>query len=188
WPEDALAVVTGDRAQIPSTFLQHPAVEVVSYTGGVAVGKTIAERLGYRRAVLELGGNDPLIVLEDADLDEAARLAVAGATKNSGQRCTAVKRILVAESIADALAERVEILTSTLVVGDPFWAAPASGAVIDEGAAAVVARRVRDAGGDGAQLRCGGERSGAQIVPPVLDRVSPDSELVREETFGPAVP
>src|SRR5262249_28033529 len=76
WPEDALAVVTGDRAQVLSTFLQHHAVDVVSYTGGVAVGKAIAARLGYRRAVLELGGNDPLLVLEDADLDEAAQLAV----------------------------------------------------------------------------------------------------------------
>src|SRR5262249_61177567 len=119
WPEDALAVVTGDRAQIPSTFLQHPAVEVVSYTGGVAVGKAIAARLGYRRAVLELGGNDPLLVLEDADLDEAARLAVAGATRNSGQRCTAIKRILAGRSLAEPLAERSEARTAGPVVRRP---------------------------------------------------------------------
>ncbi len=80
---------------------------MVSFTGGVAVGKSIAERLGYRRAVLELGGNDPLIVLADADLDEAATLAVRGAFANSGQRCTAVKRIIVDEQVADELAERV---------------------------------------------------------------------------------
>ena len=79
-------------------FLAEPAVELISFTGGVAVGKSIADRLGYRRAVLELGGNDPLIVLADADLDEAAALAVSGAFSNSGQRCTAVKRIIVVDA------------------------------------------------------------------------------------------
>jgi len=188
WPEDALAIVTGDRAEILDTFLGHQAVEVVSYTGSVAVGKAIAERLGYRRAVLELGGNDPLLVLEDADLDEAARLAVAGATRNSGQRCTAIKRILAARSIAEPLAERIEARTAALVVGDPFSDETEVGTLIDEGAAEVVERRVEAAARAGGRLRYGGARSGAQLVPPVLDGVPADSELVREETFGPVVP
>ena len=88
-PDAAAQVVCGEPAQVLDAFLAEPSVDVVSFTGGVAVGKMIADRLGYRRAVLELGGNDPLIVLDDADLDEAAKLAVSGAFANSGQRCTA---------------------------------------------------------------------------------------------------
>ena len=89
-------------------------------TGSVRVGKHIAATAGYKRLVLELGGNDPLIVMEDADLDRAADLAVAGATKNSGQRCTAVKRILVVESVADAFVERVLPRAKALKAGDPM--------------------------------------------------------------------
>src|SRR6185437_8900335 len=82
--------------------------------------KYIAEKAGYRRIVLELGGNDPLIVMEDADLDKAAELAVTGATKNSGQRCTAVKRILVVESVADDFARLVLAKAKKLTCGDPM--------------------------------------------------------------------
>ena len=103
-PADRARIVCGDPAQVLDAFLAHPAVEVISFTGGVAVGKSIAQRLGYRRAVLELGGNDPLIVLGDADLDEAAALAVSGAFANSGQRCSAVKRIIAVAEVADELA------------------------------------------------------------------------------------
>jgi len=188
WPADAAAIVTGDREEILGAMLDHPAVEVVSFTGGVEIGKAIADRLGYRRAVLELGGNDPLLVLRDADLDLAARLAVSGATKNSGQRCTAVKRVIVEEPVADDVAARIEALTAELVVGDPFDETTDVGTLIDEDAAMLVERRVADAVRDGADLHRGGERNGAQLVPPVLDHVPPDAELVREETFGPAVP
>jgi phosphonoacetaldehyde dehydrogenase len=188
YPEDALAVVTGDRAEILDEMLGHDAVEVVSFTGGVAVGKSIAARLGYRRAVLELGGNDPLVVLRDADVGRAAELAVTGATRNSGQRCTAVKRVIVEEAVADELADAVSSLSERLRVGDPLDRDTQLGTLIDEPAAELVERRVRDAESGGARLLTGGERSGAQIVPPVLDAVTPDQELVREETFGPAIP
>ncbi len=188
WPEAALSIVTGDREEILDAMLAHDGVEVVSYTGGVAVGKLIADRLGYRRAILELGGNDPLIVLADADLDQAAALAVSGGTKNSGQRCTAVKRVVVDDSVADELARRIVEQVSTLRVGDPLDEATDIGTLIDEDAAALVERRVVDAVGDGARLLFGGGRDGAQLAPPVLDDVPPAAELVREETFGPAIP
>jgi len=188
WPEDSLAVVTGDRESILQAMLEHPGVEVVSFTGGVGVGHRIARELGYRRAILELGGNDPLLVLRDADLGSAASLAVGGATKNSGQRCTAVKRVIAADSIADELVDRIEILTASLRVGDPFDEETDVGTLIDDDAAALVERRVLDAVDRGAQLRFGGARRGALLVPPVLDRVQADAELVQEETFGPAVP
>jgi len=188
WPADAAAVVTGDRYEILEAMLAHEAVEVVSFTGGVEAGRLIALRLGYRRAVLELGGNDPLIVLRDANPASAAALAVTGATKNSGQRCTAVKRIIVEEPIADELAERVVECAAKLNVGDPFHEETDVGTLIDEPAAELVEVRVLDAVERGARLRHGGGRCGAQLVPPVLDRVPVTAELVAQETFGPAVP
>ena len=188
YPEDALAIVTGDRAEILDEMLAHWAVEVVSFTGGVAVGKEIAARLGYRRAVLELGGNDPLLVLRDADVGRAAEFAVAGATRISGQRCTAVKRVIVEETVADALALAVAERAAALRVGDPLDEATEIGTLVDEPAAELVERRVRDAVAEGAMLLAGGARDRAQLVPPALDRVDPRHELVREETFGPAIP
>jgi phosphonoacetaldehyde dehydrogenase len=188
YPADALAVVTGDREEILAEMLAHEAVEVVSVTGGVAVGKEIAARLGYRRGVLELGGNDPLLVLRDADIDRAASLAVTGATRNSGQRCTAVKRVIVEEPVAAQLAAAVVARAEKLRVGDPLADDTDIGTMIDEPAAELVEERVRAATADGALLLHGGERNGAQLVPPVLDRVATRHELVREETFGPAIP
>jgi aldehyde dehydrogenase (NAD+) len=188
YPADAIAVVTGDRETILDELLDHEATEVVMFTGGVAVGELIAARAGYRRTVLELGGNDPLLVLRDADLDEAATLAVSGGTRNSGQRCTAVKRILAEAPIASELAERIALKAAELLIGDPLQPETDLGTLIDEEAARRVEARVAAAIGDGARLLRGGERSGAQIVPPVLEHVDARSELVREETFGPALP
>jgi len=188
YPADALAVITGDREPILAAMLDHDAVEVVMFTGGVAVGKAIAARAGYRRTVLELGGNDPLIVLRDADLREAAALAVAGGTRNSGQRCTAVKRILADVAIADELAGLLTAAAAELRVGDPFDPATDVGTLIDEEAAVRVEARVAAAVDAGATLLHGGVRTGAQIVPPVLDDVRLEMELVSEETFGPALP
>jgi aldehyde dehydrogenase (NAD+) len=188
YPPDALAVVTGDRGEVLAELLAHEAVELVMFTGGVEVGQLIAARAGYRRTVLELGGNDPLLVLADADLDEAAALAVAGGTRNSGQRCTAVKRIIADGAIAVDLTARICALAAELRVGDPLDPLTDVGTLIDEEAALRIESRVAAAVGDGARLLQGGERDGAQIVPPVLARVRPRTELVREETFGPALP
>src|SRR3546814_12898524 len=99
------SVVTGDPAEIGQEMLTNPHVELITFTGGVSIGKHIANNMGYRRAVLELGGNDPLIVMEDADIEEAATLAAGGSYKNPGQRCTAVKRMIVVESVADRFVE-----------------------------------------------------------------------------------
>src|SRR4249919_3091461 len=98
-------VVTGDPREIADELITNENVDLVTFTGGVAVGKYIASKAGYRRIVLELGGNDPIIVMEDADIAEAATLAAQGSYKNSGQRCTAVKRMLVHESVAERFVE-----------------------------------------------------------------------------------
>ena len=157
---DRLAIVVGDAPSVRATMLDHPAVDVLSFTGGVAVGKRIAARLGYRRAVLELGGNDPLIVLRDADLELAARLAIAGTTRNSGQRCTAVKRILADAEIADELVDRIAEGVRALASATRSTRRTEVGTMIDEDAARTVERRVAAAVDAGATLLAGGERAG----------------------------
>jgi aldehyde dehydrogenase (NAD+) len=154
----------------------------------VAVGKHIAARAVYKRQVLELGGNDPLIVMDDADLDEAAALAAAGSYRNSGQRCTAVKRILVHERVADSFVDKLLERTRALRFGDPLDPATDMGTVIDEAAAREIESRVDQAIAHGARLLCGHTRTGALYAPTVLDHVRPEMEVVRSETFGPVAP
>lgn len=187
-PSELVGVVTGEPATVLETMLVHPDVELLSFTGSAEVGRTIAGRLGYRRAILELGGNDPLIVLPDAEVEEAVDLAVAGAYRNSGQRCTAVKRIIVHERLADAFVSSLAERTRELVVGDPLDPGTDVGAVIDEEAAIRIERRVDRAIEDGATLCAGGWRRGALVAPTVLDHVRPETGLVCEETFGPIAP
>jgi len=187
-PPAMFSVVTGDPAEIADEMITNRHAEIVTFTGGVAIGKYIASKAGYRRMVLELGGNDPLIVMEDADLDRAATLAATGATKNSGQRCTAVKRILVQESIADAFIEKLLPKVKALKYGDPADPKVDMGTVITEDAAKLFQRRVEDAVGQGAVLVHGNGREGALYQPTLVDKVPYDCELVREETFGPVVP
>jgi len=187
-PPEMLSVVTGLPGPFTDELIVNPMIDLITFTGSVPVGKLIAERAGYRRTVLELGGNDPLIVVDDADLDKAAELAVAGATKNSGQRCTAVKRILAFEAIADDFAALVVEKARKLKAGDPRDPATDVGTVINERSAILFQRRVEDAVAKGARLLHGNDRRGAVFPPTVVDHVPFDCELVREETFGPAVP
>jgi aldehyde dehydrogenase (NAD+) len=187
-PPNMLNLVTGDPAKIGEVLITHPDVELVMFTGGVAIGKTIAAMLGYRRCVLELGGNDPLIVLADADLDEAVRLAVAGAYKNSGQRCTAVKRLLVHADVADAFAARLVEASAQVRVGDPHDEATDMGTVISEESARSLEAGANRTIADGAKLLFGNTRQRASYGPTVLDRVEPASESVQKESFGPHAP
>ena len=131
-PPEMFQVITGFPQDIGDAMITHPNIDLITFTGSVSVGKYIAEKAGYRRTVLELGGNAPLIIMEDADLDRASTLAVAGATKNSGQRCTAVKRILAIESIADELVEKIVQKASKLNCSDPSNPQTDVGTVIDE--------------------------------------------------------
>ena len=187
-PPEMFQVVTGLPEDVGDAMITHPHIDLVTFTGSVAVEKYIAEKAGYRRTVLELGGNAPLIIMEDADLERASSLAVAGATKNSGQRCTAVKRILVEESVADALVEKIVQKASILKCGDPSDPKSDIGTVIDEASAILFERRVNEAVSLGAQKLYGKQRDGALFPPTVVDHVPWDCELVMEETFGPAIP
>ena len=187
-PPEMLSIVTGDPREIADELITNADVDLVTFTGGVAIGKAIAAKAGYRRIVLELGGNDPIIVMDDADLDEAASLAVQGSYKNSGQRCTAVKRMLVHEAVAARFTELVVEKTKRWRYGDPSDPEVAMGTVIDEAAARLFEARVDEAVSQGARLLVGNQREGALYSPTVLDRVRPEMTLVREETFGPVSP
>ncbi|MEL6800141.1 MAG: phosphonoacetaldehyde dehydrogenase [Pseudomonadota bacterium] len=190
-PPEMLSVVTGWPADIGDEMITNPHAELVTFTGGVPVGKLIAARAGYRRQVLELGGNDPLIIcndLSDDDLAKAADLAVAGATKNSGQRCTAVKRILCQDSVADRFVPLVLERVKKLRFGDPMDPDTQLGTVVHAEAAELFDTRVTQAAEQGAEVLYHPGRQGALLPPIVVDRVPHTSELVMEETFGPVIP
>jgi aldehyde dehydrogenase (NAD+) len=187
-PPEMLSVVTGDPKEIADELLTSPHVDLVTFTGGVAVGKYIAGKAVYKRQVLELGGNDPIIVFADADIEEAATLAASGSYKNSGQRCTAVKRMLVEERVADRFVELLVEKTRAVKYGDPFDPGMDMGTVIDERAARRFEAVVNEAVAAGAKLLVGNVRRGALYSPTVLDHVTPEMTVVREETFGPVSP
>jgi len=187
-PPPMFSVLTGDPQEIGDELLTHPDVDLITFTGGVAIGKYIAAKAVYKRQVLELGGNDPIIVMEDADIGEAAMLAAAGSYKNSGQRCTAIKRMLVQESVAARFTELLVEKSRAVKYGDPMDPDTDMGTVIDEPAARSFEERVNEAVAGGARLLYGNARDGALYSPTVLDRVDPAMTLVRRETFGPVSP
>jgi putative phosphonoacetaldehyde dehydrogenase len=190
-PPEMFQVVTGWPDDIGDEMVTNGNIDIITFTGGVRVGKIIAGKAGYKRAALELGGNDPLIILDDlsdADLDKAAELAVAGATRNSGQRCTAVKRILVQERVADKFVEKVLAKAKAIKFGDPMDPNTDLGTVVHELAARTFEDRVHKAAEQGAKILYNPGRQGALLPPITVDFVPHQSELVFEETFGPIVP
>jgi aldehyde dehydrogenase (NAD+) len=187
-PPEMLSVITGDPAEIADEMLTHADVDVITFTGGVAVGKYIAAKAVYKRQVLELGGNDPIVVMDDADVAKAAELAAGGSYKNSGQRCTAVKRIFVHRKIAAEFTEAMLARTRAWSWGDPLDPKVDMGTVIDVPAATLFERRVNDAVAQGARLLHGNVRDGASYSPTLLDRVRGEMEMVTQETFGPVSP
>ena len=190
-PPEMFQVVTGWPDDIGDEMVTNDNINVITFTGGVRVGKLIAAKAGYKRAALELGGNDPLIILDDlseSDLDKAAELAVAGATRNSGQRCTAVKRILVQERVADKFVELTLAKAKKIKFGDPMDPETDLGTVVHEAAAKTFEARVYKAAEQGAKVLYDPGRQGAVLPPITVDFVPHASELVFEETFGPIIP
>ena len=192
-PPEMLSVVTGWPKDIGDEMITNPNIDLITFTGGVPVGKLIASKAGYKRQVLELGGNDPLIILNDLsddDLAKAADLAVAGATKNSGQRCTAVKRILVQESIADRFVPLVLERAKKLQVRRSDGSRrPTSAPWCTSAPRSCSRSRVHMAAEAGRRhplpSRPAGRAAAADRRRP---RAAHASELVMEETFGPIVP
>jgi phosphonoacetaldehyde dehydrogenase len=187
-PGPMLSVLLGPTAEVAEELVRHPDVDVVAFTGSVPVGKRISTTAGYKKLVLELGGNDPLIVLDDADLDLAVTLAAEGSFRNSGQRCTAVKRILVQDGIAEEFTRRLVEKTREYVCGDPMDEATRVGTVIDEASAIQLETVVQEAVAAGARVLVGGIRRGALLSPTVIVDVPRDARMVVCESFGPLAP
>ncbi|MBI3336876.1 aldehyde dehydrogenase family protein [Candidatus Peregrinibacteria bacterium] len=193
-PEHLFTIVINKN--IPETvrlLVTNPLVDLVSFTGSRDVGIHIAQTMAnggnsLKRFLPELGGSSPFIIHNDADLALAALLACRGCFKNSGQRCTAIRRIIVLEAIADEFTKRFVDEAKKIKYGDPYLPTTDMGTLINEDAARRVEARVEAAIRDGATLLLGNERQGALYAPTILDHVSPASELIRHETFGPVGP
>ncbi|WP_031318369.1 aldehyde dehydrogenase family protein [Blastomonas sp. CACIA14H2] len=178
-----------DAGEVVGALIDHPAVRRVNFTGSTAVGRIIAKRAAehLKPCLLELGGKAPLLVLDDADLDEAVKAAAFGAFMNQGQICMSTERIIVVDAVADAFVQKFAAKVATLGVGDPREGKAALGAVIDRKTVEHVDGLVRDALADGARLACGGDADGVLMPAHVVDRVTPEMRLFREESFGPVV-
>ena len=187
-PPEMLSVILGSLEEVVTPLIKDERVELVSFTGSVSIGKSISKTAGYKKLCLELGGNSPLIILDDADLELAVELAAEGCFRNSGQRCTAVKRLLVHQSLVDRFTESFVAKVSDYPCGDPADEETRVGTVIDESAARVLERRVEDAVEQGARVMVGGARRGAAIEPTIIADVPRDAEMVVEESFGPLAP
>lgn len=186
-PDGVLNAVTGQGSEIGDYLVTHPLVDFISFTGSTAVGKHIASEVGMVPLLMELGGKDAALVLEDADLDEAARDIVAGAYSYSGQRCTAVKRVLVLDAVADTLVEKIKERVLALKVGMPQDAVQVT-PLINAKAADFVQELIDDAIEKGATLLCGNRREGNLMYPTLFDNVTTDMRLAWEEPFGPVLP
>ena len=187
-PGSMLSVLLGPTSDVAEPLVRDERVDLVSFTGSVAVGKKISRTAGYKKLVLELGGNDPLIILDDADLDLAVYLAAEGSFRNSGQRCTAVKRILVHEKVAPEFTSRLVEKTKEYLAGDPFDEKTRVGTVIDEQAAIYLETVLNEAVAAGARVLTGGGRRGALLDPTVIAQVPRDCRMVVSESFGPLAP
>lgn len=187
-PPEMIGVFNAESSAVAESVLTHPAVEMITFTGSTNVGKRIASTAGYKRIVLELGGSSAMLVLEDADVSLAVDLACAGTFKNSGQRCTAIRRLLVHESIADRFASLLAERAKKVKFGDPYQGDHTMGTVISEQAASAIERRVEETISQGAKLLTGHHREGAVYAPTVLDGVTNDMAVAACETFGPVAP
>lgn len=186
-PKGVLNVVTGKGSEIGNYLVQHPSIHMISFTGGTKTGLDIAQKAAMTPLVLELGGKDPAIVLEDADLELTASQIVSGAFSYSGQRCTAIKRVLVMESKADELVSKIKDKVEILSVGLPEDNADIT-PLIDEASADFVHGLVLDAIWHGATPLTGNKKTGNLIYPTVLDHVTKDMRVAWEEPFGPVLP
>ena len=187
-PPGVLNAITGDTRIIGDALCGHPGVDMVAFTGSTAVGRQIAHVAGMKAMLSELGGKDAALVLDDADLDLAADEIVKGAFSYSGQRCTAVKRVIAVEAIADPLVAALHQRTRTLRLGDPREAATFLGPLIDDRAAAFVQELVDEALAKGAVALCGNRRNGRYLEATLLDRVTEEMRMAWEEPFGPVLP
>jgi benzaldehyde dehydrogenase (NAD) len=191
-PKGAVSMVTNapaDAPEIVGALIDNPHVRRINFTGSTDVGRIIAKRAAQhlKPVLLELGGKAPLIVLEDADLDEAVKAAAFGAFMNQGQICMSTERIIVVEAVADEFARRFREKVSAMPVGDPREGKTPLGAVVDQRTVDCVQGLIDDALANGAELLVGGKGEGVLMPANVVDKVTPSMRLFRDESFGPVV-
>lgn len=187
-PAGVLQTVTGEGGKVGEYLVTHPGINMVAFTGSSQVGKEITTKIGMIPLLFECGGNNPAIVLPDADLISTAKEIVKGAFSYSGQRCTAIKYVLGLSPTIDKLIPLVVTFTKALIkMGDPRMTHYNFGPVISEQAAMEIEKRIVMAKISGAKIILGGKRNGLYIEPTILDNVKPAMEIVKIETFGPVV-
>ncbi len=192
-PGGVFQVITGDAKEIGAAICASPIVTKLSFTGSTEVGRILMRQSAdtIKKLSLELGGNAPFIVFDDADLDAAVEGAIASKYRNAGQTCVCANRLFVQDGIFDAFAQKLADRVAQLQVGDGFSEGVTQGPLIDDAALQKVESHVADAVAKGAKLVVGGQRhalGGTFYQPTVLADVSPDSMVFREETFGPVAP
>jgi succinate-semialdehyde dehydrogenase/glutarate-semialdehyde dehydrogenase len=192
-PRGVLSVLTGDSAAIGGEMTSHRAVRKLSFTGSTAVGKKLMAQCvsTLKKLSLELGGNAPFIVFEDADLDAAVAGTIASKYRNTGQTCVCANRLLVQDSIYDQFVGKLSAAVGRLNVGDGLAGRTDQGPLIDANALAKVEEHIADALAKGARVACGGARhalGGTFFQPTILTDVNSSMLIAREETFGPVAP
>ncbi|WP_211653572.1 aldehyde dehydrogenase family protein [Planococcus alpniumensis] len=186
-PEKILSVITGRGGEIGDVLVEHPAVRMISFTGGVETGLAITKKAGLKKVGMELGSNSPVIVLQDADLEDAVASSASGAFWAAGQNCLGVQRVYIEDRVFDSFKEQFVEQTERYIVGDKQSEMTDMGPLITEKEAQRVERLVAEALDKGATLETGGERDGAFYSPTVLTDVPEDCALAAEEIFGPVV-
>ena len=186
-PAGVFNTITGRGSEIGDYIIEHKEVNFINFTGSTPIGERIGRLAGMRPIMLELGGKDAALVLEDADLEHAAKQIVSGAFSYSGQRCTAIKRVIVIESVADTLAALLQAEVTKLTVGDPFDNADIT-PVIDNASADFIWGLIDDAQEKGAQALTPIKREGNLLWPVLFDQVTKDMKVAWEEPFGPVLP
>ena len=186
-PAGVFNTITGRGSEIGDYIIEHKEVNFINFTGSTPIGERIGRLAGMRPIMLELGGKDAALVLEDADLERAAKQIVAGAFSYSGQRCTAIKRVIVLDSVADQLATLLQEEVAKLTVGDPFDNADIT-PVIDNASADFIWGLIEDAQEKGAQALTPIKREGNLLWPVLFDQVTKDMKVAWEEPFGPVLP
>lgn len=186
-PEKILSVITGRGGEIGDALVGHPAVRMISFTGGAETGLAVIKKAGLKKVGMELGSNSPVIVLQDADLEDAVTSCVSGAFWAAGQNCLGVQRVYIEDRVFDSFKEQFIEQTERYLVGDKQSEMTDMGPLITEKEAKRVERLVQEALDKGATLETGGERDGAFYSPTVLTGVPEDCSLAAEEIFGPVV-
>lgn len=188
FPNGVINVVTGYGSEVGDALVASEMIDKISFTGSVPTGLMISQRAGMKKVTLELGGNDPLIVLDDANVDAAVKGVINGAYLNAGQVCMGVKRIIVQEGIYEEFKQKLVEETLKIRMGNPMDKETQLGTLISQKAAIQVEETVNNAVKAGAEILVGGKRDGAFYEATVIDKVTPDMDLVINETFGPVAP